>query len=211
MSNFTGFTQKDFDVFTIPGLEPRMDVLKTTVRPKLEQLGAILSPYLSALCGEDIYPHVAKHARRSVNPPNDTWVAFANSKKGYKALPHFQIGLWSTHVFIQFAVIYESPEYKARFAKQLKRHLTRFTNAIPSDYFWSLDHMKPDVVKAADMSAQDYKNLIHKLHTIKKTEALCGLQLLRDNPVVGDGQRFIETAEQTFSTLLPLYRAAFYK
>ena len=37
--------------------------------------------------------HVAKHARRSVNPPIDTWVAFAPNKRGYKMLPHFQIGL----------------------------------------------------------------------------------------------------------------------
>ena len=36
------------------------------------------------------YPHVAKHARRSVNPPKDTWVAFATSKRGYKMLPHFK-------------------------------------------------------------------------------------------------------------------------
>ncbi|WP_397261357.1 DUF1054 family protein [Peribacillus simplex] len=32
---------------------------------------------MSVLTGDEMYPHVAKHARRKVNPPNDTWVAFA--------------------------------------------------------------------------------------------------------------------------------------
>ncbi len=31
-----------------------------------------------------MFPHVAKHARRSVNPPADSWVAFANSKEAIK-------------------------------------------------------------------------------------------------------------------------------
>ena len=89
---FGGFTNEDFDVFLIDGLEARMDALKTTIRPKLEQLGAYYAPSLSALTGDEMFVHVAKHARRTINPPKDTWVAFANNPRGYKMLPHFQIG-----------------------------------------------------------------------------------------------------------------------
>ena len=56
---------------------------------------------------------------RTVNPPNDTWVAFAANKRGYKMMPHFQIGLWETHLFVWFAVIYEAPN-KAEFGKRLE-------------------------------------------------------------------------------------------
>lgn len=121
---FNGFTEQDFDSLTVPGLEPRMEAIISRVRPKLEALGGALSPYLSVLCGEDMYPHVAKHARRKVNPPIDTWIAWASSKRGYKALPHFEVGMFSTHLFIIFAVIYESPN-KAVFADYVQKHTAR--------------------------------------------------------------------------------------
>lgn len=75
------FTEEDFHTFTIEGLDARMDVLKETVRPKLQGLGEHFAPVLSALAGDDMFVHVAKHARRSVNPPDDSWVAFANNKR----------------------------------------------------------------------------------------------------------------------------------
>ena len=102
----------DFDLFLIDGLENRMTALQTLVQPKFEMLGRHFSDRLSAHGTNEFFPHVAKHARRTVNPPTDSWVAFAPSKRGYKALPHFQIGLWETHLFIIIAVIYENPDKK---------------------------------------------------------------------------------------------------
>lgn len=42
---FNGFKKEDFDVFTIDGLEERMEALIATVRPKLEALGETFSPF----------------------------------------------------------------------------------------------------------------------------------------------------------------------
>lgn len=42
---FKNFTNEDFDVFLIDGLEARMEALKETIRPKLEFLGQYFSPY----------------------------------------------------------------------------------------------------------------------------------------------------------------------
>ena len=70
------FTQTDFDVFTIDGLENRMaELIKET--SKLEALGEHFSDYLTELTSDDTFAHVAKHARRTTNPPDDTWVAFS--------------------------------------------------------------------------------------------------------------------------------------
>lgn len=126
---FKGFTNEDFDVFQIDGLEARMDGLKERIRPKLESLGQYFAPALTTLTGDEMYVHVAKHARRTINPPKDTWVAFANNPRGYKMLPHFQIGLWNTHLFIWFAVIYEAPlkeEVAARFTKNLIKFIKKY-------------------------------------------------------------------------------------
>jgi uncharacterized protein YktB (UPF0637 family) len=206
---FEGFMQTDFDVFLIPGLAPRMEALIAHVRPKLEHLGERLAPTLSVLCGEELFPHVAKHARRTVHPPDDTWVAFANSKRGYKSLPHFQIGLWSTHVFIQFAVIYESAEHKAKLAEALRRNRAQLVGGLPGNYCWSMDHMRPEGTPLANMTEEDYERMIYRLLHVKKAEALCGLRIDRHDPLLRNGERFIDVAEQTFRNLLPLYRAAF--
>ena len=56
-----------------------------------------------------------------MNPPKDSWVAFAPYKRGYKALPHFQIGLWGSHLFIILAVIYEAPDKVAIAERLLKK------------------------------------------------------------------------------------------
>lgn len=201
------FTPTDFDVFQVPGLEPRMSALIEHVRPKLEELGNLLAPRLTELCGHEMIPHVAKHARRTVHPPNDTWVAWANSKRGYKALPHFQLGMWSTHVFLQFAVIYESPN-KAVFGEHLLRDLDDVRQTIPGTFFWSGDHMQPDVTLQQTMSDDDFRAFADRLMHVKKAEALCGLKIDRNDPLLRDGDKLLQTAEETFAQLLPLYRMA---
>ncbi|WP_314584314.1 DUF1054 domain-containing protein [Paenibacillus terrigena] len=204
----TNFVAADFDVFAIPGLEARMIALIERVRPKLTELGNQLAPHLTALCGEEIFPHVAKHARRTINPPNDTWVAWANNKRGYKAHPHFQVGMFESHLFIIFAVIYESDNKKV-FAKHLSEHLQDVRATVPANFFWSLDHMKPEGTSHADMNEEAFETIIHKLQHIQKSEVLCGLRIDRDNPLLADGEKLLSTIEHTFEQLLPLYRLAF--
>jgi len=205
---FSGFNDNDFDVFQVPGLEPRMELLIERVRPKLETIGAELAPYLTELCGEEMFVHVAKHARRTVNPPIDTWVAWASSKRGYKALPHFEVGLFGTHLFVIFAIIYESPN-KAAFAEGLERQLREVRRFMPQGYYWSMDHMSPTGTLQQDMEDEDYDKIITKLKTVKKAEVMCGLRIERDDPLAADGDKLLETVRQTFKTLLPLYKMSF--
>ena len=40
-----------------------MDALIKTIRPKLHVLGDYFAQQLSVMTGEEIFPHVAKHAR----------------------------------------------------------------------------------------------------------------------------------------------------
>ncbi|TMW73044.1 YktB family protein [Alteribacter natronophilus] len=205
--SFQGFTEKDFNVFTIDGLEPRMDAIKTSVRPKLEELGNHFAGWLTEKTGEDMFPHVAKHARRKVNPPDDTWVAVAHNKRGYKKLPHFQIGLFESHVFVWFAVIYESP-IKSHFAGLLKEQKDELISHIPDDYVWSADHTKPEVSVQEEMAEADLDQLFNRLETVKKAEILCGRHFQKNDPALGDGETFIREVERTFETVLPLYRIA---
>src|SRR5690606_41356726 len=100
-----GFTKEDFEGFAIPGLRSRMEALKARIRPKLEAIGEAVVPFLSSRLGEPVYAHVAKHARRTVHPPVDTWVAWATHKRGYEAHPHFQTVLSQTLALVEYATI----------------------------------------------------------------------------------------------------------
>jgi len=201
----TGFSEQDFKVFEIDGLEPRMESLIQLIRPKLEKLGQDLAPELASLTGEEMYVHVAKHARRTVNPPNDTWVAWANNKRGYKQHPHFQVGLWGTHLFIWFAMIYESP-IKGSFAKLALEEKESILKQIPAHYVWSDDHMKPEVIR--DMNEDKLEELLQRLHKVKKSEFLVGVQIPRGDELLTNGQALTETILDTFATLTPLYKLA---
>src|ERR1700734_3474755 len=79
-----GFTPTDFAVFKVAGFSPRMQEIYTRVRPRLVKLGNELAPELARKFHLEFFPHVAKHARRTVNPPAETWAAFGPSPKGYK-------------------------------------------------------------------------------------------------------------------------------
>lgn len=84
-------TAADFKVFTIEGFAPRMEAFTSTLRPRLVALGEHLAPALSAQVGHPLYVHVAKHARRTVHPPPESWCAFAPVARGYKAVPHLAL------------------------------------------------------------------------------------------------------------------------
>jgi uncharacterized protein YktB (UPF0637 family) len=205
MGPLAPFQQEDFAVLEVEGLDARMDAIKRIIRPKLEAYGQHFSGFLTTLTGEEIFPHVAKHARRSVNPPDDTWVAFASNKRGYKKLPHFQIGLWKTHVFIWFAVIYECP-IKQEFGKELKNHLASIMKEIPDHFVWSIDHTKPEIKKHGELTENEMQTMIERLINVKKAELLCGVNIPRDEMINLSKKEFIMTIENTFKTLLPLYQ-----
>ncbi|UOF90869.1 DUF1054 domain-containing protein [Fodinisporobacter ferrooxydans] len=202
--SFSGFTAQEFEVFGIPGLEERMDALRTFVQPKFKEIGQALVGDISALIGEEFYVHIAKHARRKVNPPNDSWLSFATSPRGYKMLPHFQIGLWSTHAFIQFAIIYECAR-KEEFGEKLLEHWASIRGQIPDDYIWYDDHIKPHPYPHGDVGTQIGK-LAERLIKHKNSELLCGIQIPRQEAVKMTGQEFYEKAYETIKTLVPLYK-----
>jgi uncharacterized protein YktB (UPF0637 family) len=202
---FLGFSDKDFDVFSIDGLEPRMDALKETIRPKLEALGSHFTPTLANLTGEEMFPHVARHARRTINPPKDTWVAFASNARGYKMLPHFQIGLWETHLFIWYAVIYEAPQ-KEEIGKYLEKNIDAMYKGTPSNFVWSTDHTKPEVIMHSDLSKPQLLDTFKRLQTVKKAEILCGYQIKREKVTLMSPKELITEIESVFRQLIPLYK-----
>jgi uncharacterized protein YktB (UPF0637 family) len=205
--DFSGFTTEDFDVFLIDGLEARMEALKTTIRPKLEKLGAYFAPTLSSLTGDEMFVHVAKHARRTINPPKDTWVAFAANPRGYKMMPHFQIGLWHTHLFIWFAIIYEAPD-KEVMAERFIKKAAKIYKEIPKEFSWSLDHTKPDTIRHRQLTKADLLTQFERLKTVKKAEILCGFTIDQEKAIELGEKGLLAQIEEVFHQVSPLYKIA---
>lgn len=203
--NFSGFTEDDFKVFEIDGLEARMEALIKIIRPKLEELGRYFAPTLSVLSGMEMHYHIAKHARRTKNPPMDTWVAFSNNKRGYKMLPHFEIGLWESHLFIMFAVIYDAPR-KEEYGDILLQNIEEITQTIPAHFAWSIDHTTPKTIKHHELTDKQLKAMFERMRTVKKAEILCGVSLEKEEAIRISGDEMLNKIQVTFETLQPLYK-----
>ncbi len=196
------WSEQDFEVFNTPGLDARMSALTEYVRPKFEELGTEFSSFFSGKTGDEFFPHVAKHMRRTVNPPNDSWVAFAPYKRGYKAVPHFQIGMWESHVFIILAVIYEAPNKTAMANNLLQSDVL---SQLPDDFVASGDHMKPQSDALIELGEEGLDKLLIRLRDVKKGEFVIGRHLKREQASHLNKEQFLQFTEETFSALLPVY------
>ncbi|MGO4887939.1 YktB family protein [Anaerobacillus sp. MEB173] len=206
--DFNGFNESDFNTFFIEGLDERMEAIRGRIQPKFRAIGEQLSGDLAAVSGNEMFLHIAKHARRTVNPPKDTWLAICHDKRGYKKHPHFQVGLFDDHVFVWLAFIYELPN-KKEIAMNFLQNFSSFSESIPDNYVISLDHTKKDSDEVSNLSNDELKVMLERFRDVKKAEFLVGRHFTKNDPILKDGERFLQETRETFKTLLPLYKMAF--
>ncbi|WP_192988522.1 DUF1054 domain-containing protein [Carnobacterium mobile] len=198
------FTTDDFDIFVIDGLEPRMGAIRKMIQPKFKELGQLISTELSDALQVDSLPvHIAQHLRRSKNPPKDTWCAIGGDNRGYKRYPHFQLGLYHSHLFMWLAFI-DNPQFEEEIAQSFIENPFNLEQ-LTTDYVVSFDHTKENVT--AIQEADLIKGL-SRWRDVKKGEFLVGRQLMAEDPIFNDPQALQEFILSTFQQLIPLYRQA---
>jgi uncharacterized protein YktB (UPF0637 family) len=114
-----GFTPVDFEVFKVEGFSERMQQIYAHVRPKLIRLGDELAPELARRMHMEFFPHVAKHARRTVNPPPETWAAFGPSPRGYKRYGYLALCISGAGLHAR-AVVKSEADKRPEMARGLK-------------------------------------------------------------------------------------------
>lgn len=193
MSQFNGFTEDDFNVFLIPEFHDRMMALRTQVRPKLHNLGEDLAPGLSDLVGHPMFAHTASHARRRVNPPDDTWVAFSRSERGYKRYAHFEIGIALDYVFIRFVVKPEGIDDKPGLIHYLQTTKLQAWNP-SSDHtiYWYKDDHGIGPLAVDDLTEEDMPKILHHVQ-LKSRGFTTGIVLPRQIPIVHSAQLITES------------------
>ncbi len=207
---FEGFTQADFDVFALEGFEERMATLRSRIRPKLAALGGALTPFLRRRLGPEVYPHVASHLRRRVNPPDDTWVAFARTRRGYKAYAHLTVGIQAPGVYVRL-IVKEDSEDKARLGACLEADAEALACRLGEDTLLRLTGMAPSEADWVGGSGLDAGYLREWGAALREDRAACfraGFDLDRSEPALAAGPSFLARVEPLLDRLVPWYECA---
>lgn len=205
---FSGFSASDFKVFDLQGFQPRMAAIRGQIRPKLEALGELLVPAVARATGGETYAHVAKHARRTVNPPDDTWVAFGPDKRGYKKSCHFKVAI-SRH---SLRFLFEAgPEYaeKTKWVTAWKKQAPKLIPALKKarDLAWfKNEHDEEPAALLATLSTEEIARLAEELTRTRDGQLVVGRRVSQADTAKWGATDYTKAAVATFEALAPFYR-----
>jgi uncharacterized protein YktB (UPF0637 family) len=201
------FVDKDFRVFDIAGFELRMKSLAGRIRPKLESIGEELAPVVASIVDQPVFVHVARHARRTVNPPDDTWAAIAGDKRGYKKDVHFKIAVSRNCVRLLFEV---GPEYydKGEWALEWKREARLVREALGGSrkLSWFRDEHDEDPARSlAAFSVEELVDLGRELTRRRDGQLVLGRRIDRKEFLAMTPAAFRRVAMATFKPMALLF------
>jgi uncharacterized protein YktB (UPF0637 family) len=202
------FNSTDFKVFDVKGFNSRMGEIRARVRPKLEALGHGLAPGVSRATGGQTHAHVARHARRTVNPPDDTWVAFGPDARGYKKHCHFKVAVSRNTVRFLFEVGPEHAE-KKRWAAAWKKNAPRLGPVLRRvrGLAWFKDeHDEEPAAPLADLSTERLVELADELTRTRDGQLVLGRVIGAAEAARWTDAQYRMAALETFRALAPLYR-----
>jgi uncharacterized protein YktB (UPF0637 family) len=202
------FCRADFKVFEVKGFRPRMHEIRARIRPKLETLGRSLAPAVAHSVGSDTFAHVAKHARRTVNPPDDTWVAFAPDKRGYKKHSHFKVAVSRHCVRFLFEI---GPEHadKTRWAAAWKKNagkLSPVLRRVRGLSWFKNEHDETPAAALGDMAPDALLALADVVVQRRDGQLVLGRVVPADEASRWSDAQYRAAALDTFRALVPLYR-----
>lgn len=207
VASFTGFVPEDFEVFSIPGFADRMPALRARIKPKLIQLGELLTPRLSDVVHETFHPHVAQHLRRTVNPPVETWVAFSKEKRAYKPYVHFRVGISSEKVRM-VVFVEDYADEKLLFAENLRRNardLAAYFAHHPTIRAAEIRDQKGDMKFGSALNATTLRAFADRMTKVKGQHAVFGIPFACTHPVVASGPELQDAIVDAALHLKPLY------
>ncbi|MFD1393873.1 DUF1054 family protein [Lacticaseibacillus jixianensis] len=171
------FTDQDFTVFDDPTLAGRLGLIRRVLDPKFDQAGGELADLLEEAGVPKLYLHVAKHLRRHKNPPPDTWLALSTSQRGYKMMPHLELGLWDDRLFLWVALLQEAKAASVRVPFDSLRPQMML---LPTDMELAADHTRKEVLP---LTLGNFDRVSRRYRTTKAGEFLVGKTYLRSDPL----------------------------
>lgn len=202
------FSGQDFEVFDLPGFAERMAGIRTRIRPKLETIGQTLLPALTRIARVELTPHVARHARRTVNPPGDTWVAFGPDRRGYKKAPHFKVAVSRRGVRFLFEVGREYPD-RAAWARAWKREAPRLRARLGKARglaWFKNEHDDDPAAILAELDTAGWKSVGDELTRTQDGQLVVGRRVDARQVLTWRGPDYEKAALDTFALLGGLFQ-----
>jgi uncharacterized protein YktB (UPF0637 family) len=201
------FTRNDFKVFDMAGFSDRMAAIRTRIRPKLTSIGESLAPRISELVDTSLYVHVAKHARRTVNAPDDTWAALGANQRGYKKDVHFKIAVSRNCVRLLFEA---GPEYYAKtgWAQGWQREFKDLASGLQSGTslaWFKNEHDEAPGALVSSIPTADLKKLGEELTRRKDGQVVFGRRIDAKEFLQLSPKQFEKIAVEAFKPLAPLF------
>lgn len=197
------FTEKDFDVFTIEGLDPRMAGIRSTIQPKFQELDDYFAEELGEKLETEFFVHIAQHRRRTVYPPENTWSALSQKKRGYKMEAHFQLGIWPEYLFMWLSLI-DNPKNEKELAQAFLENPSLFEQ-LDDDFYLSIDHTQPEIER---LKEADLEKLLTRFRDVKKGEFQIGRIIRKTDDLLNNPKKARDYMLKTYEELLPLYQLA---
>jgi len=197
------FTKKDFELFSIEGLDPRMAAIRLEIQPKFQELDDYFAEKLSVELEIELFVHIAQHRRRTVYPPENTWSAISQKKRGYKMEGHFQLGLWEDYLFMWLSFI-DNPMHEKEIAQAFIENQHLFDQLDP-DFYISSDHTKPAVDRLEEVALE---KILIRFREVKKGEFQIGRIIKKDDPLLNAPEQARHYMLETYRQLIPLYQLA---
>ncbi|MGH2233730.1 DUF1054 family protein, partial [Enterococcus faecalis] len=72
----------EFAVYEVAGLDDRMAVIGAQIELIFQELDTYFAEQLAPELGTELFVHIAKHLRRTVYPPENSWSALSPIKRG---------------------------------------------------------------------------------------------------------------------------------
>jgi len=204
----SAFVAGDFKVFDVSGFKPRMSEIRTRVRPKLDAIGETLAPAVSRSIGGEVFVHVARHARRTVIPPDDTWVAFGPDARGYKQHGHFKVAVSRGGVRFLFEIGPEHAE-KRRWASAWKRNAPKVGPVLRRMRhlgWFKNEHDDEPASPLADLTPEGLAELADELTRTPDGQFVVGRAVPAGEAARWTAAQYRSAALETFRALAPLYR-----
>jgi uncharacterized protein YktB (UPF0637 family) len=146
--------------------------------------------------------------RRTVNPPDDTWVAFGPEKRGDKKAQHFKVAFSRHSLRFLFEI---GPEYadKAKWAQAWERETGRLAAQLrkrPGLGWYKNEHDEEPAALLTSLSLQEIGGLAGELTRRKDGQLVLGRRLDPAEVLRLKPRAFVQAALATFTGLSPLYR-----
>jgi len=206
-SEFEGFAPEDFDLFAAPEIGERMPLLKQRVTPKLKQIATALTARMGEIVEESMFPHVAQHLRRSVNPPVETWAAFARTARSYKPVVHVRVGV-SLEKLRVVVFVEDYADDKLLFAKNLARNasgISAWCRHHPTIVAYDILDKDGQPCHGRTLTATALRAFAARMQKIKGQHARFGIAFDRSHPVVANGPECLDAVIEAARQLRPLY------